>query len=175
MTCFDLDTLQQIFIYAKKRTCKDEDNFKKRKQTNKQKIFFDIFLGKVGEFFVYDFFTTEKNFIISQLPDLKLYEKSQKSFAADLVIIGHKEKQLGKNIRLQVKTISWESQQLYGKSFLVEKVDPIIKSQDENYFFVVVLQKQDLSFEAPRLLAVKDVKYRNPVRNLPSKLAVYLD
>lgn len=104
--------------------------YSRRKQTNVSLIKSQIYEGKLAEFAVCDYFNK-----FTQLqcgaPDLNIYEKGQKSFAADLVLKN------GTNVH--VKSQNLESVKRYGKSWICQKNDPLVKNPSPHDMVVFCL------------------------------------
>lgn len=98
------------------------DEYKRRGQSDKNKIISDIYNGKVAEFMVYNFFISKGKSLSS--PDLNIYQRGMKSFDADLVI---------GDVNIHVK--SHISNEIYPVSWMFQKNDPL---QGRDYLCLVV-------------------------------------
>ena len=91
--------------------------YKLRGEQNKAKMIEDIMIGTMGEFGVYAHLKN-KGIEVSE-PDLKIYEKRKKTFAADLS---------NEEIDIAVKSQSQSSIRKYGVSFLFQRSDKLVSS-----------------------------------------------
>jgi hypothetical protein len=107
--------------------------YKARGQTNPYKITQDIYTGKVAEIGVHTYL---KGLGLKPAPvDFEIYAAKQKSFAADIVATG-------KNFH--VKSQTSESAEKYGKSYLLQKRDPLLrKAASMTEIFVPTLVYED--------------------------------
>ena len=81
-----------------------------RGENKKEKIVYDIIVGKLAELAVTKFLKCSK-------PDFTIYERRKKSYSPDL--------RLG-NLRIHVKGQSEESVKRYGHSWLFQRSDQIV-------------------------------------------------
>jgi hypothetical protein len=104
------------------------DEYSRRNQNRVHKILNDIIIGKIAEFGVYKYLS-EKHKL--EEPDLKIYEKNNKSFDADLKIVGYD---------IHVKSQSIEQSERYGVSWSFQKQDKLINNptQKDVIFLCVV-------------------------------------
>lgn len=160
--------------FAKKCYETNKDEYSRRNQSNSDIVIHQIAQGKYAEFLA-THYLTEKGYSILNPPDLKIYPASEKSFAED--ILAEKNE---KEYRIHVKSISHESAEKYGTSWLFQKKDPLIKNPTtDDYMLFIRLGEQnddckDICMVAagnvipflkePRLDYLKD-----------NKVAVYLD
>ena len=145
------------------------DHYKKRGQSNPEKIKEDIFIGKTGELVVHKLYQ-EQDFELS-LPDFNIYTKKKKSFAADLI---------GPKRNIHVKTQSMDSINKYGKSWILQKEDKIFKKYDE-FDRIVLCMSNGETVTILAILAFSDlIKYKcieKPKLDwlAKTKVAIYLD
>ena len=83
-----------------------------RGETNREKIAYDIIVGKMAEIGVHKFLKCSK-------PDFTIYERKKKSYSPDL--------KLG-NLRIHVKGQSEESVSRYGHSWLFQRSDQVVRN-----------------------------------------------
>jgi hypothetical protein len=119
------DIIKMCKHFAEKCVITNIDEYKKRNQSDIDKIKNDIQIGKMAEFAVYYILLNAgKNNIT--LPDLNIYNKSKKSFDADLI---------NENKKIHIKSQTKESADAFGESWLFQKVDPIvINASDDDHF-----------------------------------------
>jgi hypothetical protein len=89
------------------------DEYSRRNQNRVHKILNDIIIGKVAEFGVYKYLSQKHKL---EEPDLKIYDKNNKSFDADLKIVGYD---------IHVKSQSIEQAEKYGVSWSFQKEDQL--------------------------------------------------
>ena len=97
------------------------DEYNNRKQFNRQKIWNDIFYGKLAEWGVY-FIYLKRNRLSITTPDMKIYSGSYKSFDADLNWNLYK---------LHIKSQTKKSERNYGTSWIFQSNDPLFKKSKE--------------------------------------------
>ena len=94
----------------------------------------DLINGAMGELAVYKLCKKSGKEITK--PDFTIYDTKQKSFDADL--------RLGERKRLHVKSQGLESVKRYGKSWLLQRHDPLFKdSTGYNHFLVTCVVDED--------------------------------
>ena len=130
--------------------------------------------GKIAEFCNY-FSLREAGYILECEPDLKIQTGSNKSYDSDLVVLGKNNILYEEKKYVHVKSISLDTYNKYGASFLVESNDPITINPKPNHYFSVMLQESFLVYKFHRWLNSCDVEYKAPrLKQLISKKAVYL-
>ena len=97
------------------------DEYSRRGQFNRQKIWNDIFYGKLAEWGVY-FIYLKRNRLSVTTPDMKIYKGSRKSFDADLNWNLYK---------LHIKSQTSKSEKSYGTSWIFQSSDPLFKKSKE--------------------------------------------
>jgi hypothetical protein len=135
------------------------DCYKRRNQTNIEKIIKDIYYGKLAEFMVY-------NFLISKgkkpsVPDVTIYDKKRKSFDADIIS--------GKN-NIHVKCHKVNN--LFAISWMFQKTDPLIINGQDNDFLALVVLDEDESYMY--LENIKNVIFGLPMKESLRKTKVCL-
>jgi hypothetical protein len=93
----------------------------------------DLICGAMGELAVYKL--CKKHGKEVSKPDFEIYDTKSKSFDADL--------RLDKKKRLHVKSQSLESVKRYGKSWLMQRHDPIFKGTGYNHYMVCCVVDED--------------------------------
>ena len=96
------------------------DAYARRNQKRIHKILNDIIIGKIAEFGVHKYLMTKNHL---NEPDLKVYNKNEKSFDADLKFL---------NYNIHVKSQSIEQSEKYGISWSFQKQDKLITDPDNN-------------------------------------------
>jgi len=159
----DFDLLNEISEYSKTHVESSKEYYAGRNQSHDY-IFRQILNGKIAEFSAY-YYLKAKGYKLSP-PDLKHYDNHEKSHSADLIA--------NNKTHLHVKSITKDSLDKYGVSFLVEKNDPQVKNPTEDNFYVICIQENFLHYRVHSFIASKDVKWKPPInRNLVTKLAYY--
>ena len=163
LTVIDFDLLNEISEYTRTHVESSKEFYAGRNQSHDY-IFNQILNGKIAEFSAY-YFLKEKGYKLNP-PDLKHYENFEKSHSADLIV--------NNKTHIHVKSITKDSLEKYGVSFLVEKNDPQVKHPTENNFYMILIQDNFLHYKLHSFVASKNIKWENPInRNLKTKLAYY--
>tara|TARA_R110002153_G_scaffold75413_3_gene195118 strand:+ start:3494 stop:4012 length:519 start_codon:yes stop_codon:yes gene_type:complete len=97
--------------FANKQLKTSADLYAYRGEAKKEKMVYDIIVGKLAELGVTKYLKCSK-------PDFTIYERKKKSYSADL--------RLG-NLRVHVKGQSEESVARYGHSWLFQRTDGIVR------------------------------------------------
>jgi hypothetical protein len=92
------------------------DEYSQRKQSDKAKVWNDIFYGKLAEWGVY-FIYLERGRSNINPPDMNIYDFRKKSFDADL--------KYGL-FNLHIKSQTYESAERYGDSWMFQAKDPLL-------------------------------------------------
>lgn len=92
------------------------------------KIREDIIIGKLGEVAAYKYLK-KRGYDVNK-PDFSIYERANKSFAADLVTA------CGKSVH--VKAQGFDSMMRYGASWLLQKTDSLTYLPDEEEYILMV-------------------------------------
>ena len=157
------------------------DAYTRRNQSNPAKIEKDIRNGKLGEEFAYQYLSSKLSHLTQ--PDYNIYDKSNKSWDADLK---------SDYIKIAVKSQNIDQSSIYGKSWIFQNregqnydVDKaIFQCQDENYYVVFVSLNTNQSKQNGMIEAIVKVKwlldnnlFREPVEQhlKTNKKAVYLE
>jgi len=98
--------------FANKQLKTSADLYAYRGEAKKEKMVYDIIVGKLAELGVTKYLKCSK-------PDFTIYERKKKSYSADL--------RLG-NLRIHVKGQSEESVSRYGHSWLFQRTDGIVRN-----------------------------------------------
>lgn len=163
LTVIDFDLLNEISEYARTHVESSKEFYAGRNQSHDY-IFNQILNGKIAEFSAY-YFLKEKGYSLSP-PDLKHYEQHEKSHSADLVI--------NNKTHLHVKSITKDSLDKYGVSFLVEKNDSQVRRPTDNNFYMILIQENFLHYRVHRFIPSKSIVWKSPInRKLITKLAYY--
>ncbi len=155
--------------FANQRMGGSADLYKKRGEMNQSKIYQDILNGAIAEWAAFRYLTA-KGFTVSK-PDMTIYEKKNKSYAADLE---------GDDLRFHVKAQSKESAAKYGLSWLLQKTDKLLKEPALNEYFVFA-EVDGSKVEIKGVIQASDIVERELVgqpkvpRYQHSKLALYFD
>jgi hypothetical protein len=159
----DFDLLNEISEYAKAHVESSKKHYADRNQSHNY-IFHQVLNGKIAEFSLY-YYLKEKNYKLAP-PDLKHYAENKKSHSADLVV--------NNKTHLHVKSITQDSLEKYGISFLVEKNDPETINPSDDNFYVIMKQVSFLVYEPHSFVASKSISWKAPInRKLVTKLAYY--
>ncbi len=105
------DIYNKCSQFAKDSVGTSADKYAKRNQNNISKITNDIICGKVAEQYVYE--TLKEIYPNLSQPDYNVYEKKLKNFSADL-----SDESIP--IKIGVKSQNFDSEQLYGCSFVFQ-------------------------------------------------------
>lgn len=153
------------YNFANESAKSSQANYKQRNQSNLSKIKNDIFLGKVAEYSIYNYYVS-KGFKITA-PDIQIYQAKNKSFDADLTIID-------KNQNIHVKSHFIKSP--FPPSWVFQKTDPLVTNPSPEDIIIMsiinVIGEGDAIIEYACNL--KD-KYKPLLKeSLQSKTAIYL-
>jgi hypothetical protein len=159
------ETYERCKEFAEKRIDMSKSLYAYRGEQNKQKMIEDIIIGSMGEFGVFEYLKSKK--IEVSLPDLTIYENKRKSFSADMQNDVH---------CFHVKSQTQNSISRYGHSWLFQRSDKIISSQDEKDI-IVLTSVNELEVTIHATIYAKDMiwseckvpYYRH------TKVAIYLD
>lgn len=127
------------------------DKYHRRKQSDPIKIYNDILIGKVAEFFVF------LNVSGCSYPDLKVYASADKSFDADLV----KDK-----YKIHVKSCRKDS--AFEHSWVFQPEDDLVANPSR--YDVLALCIVDGGNVECMTIPAKEVEYKDPVKNLNKKV-----
>lgn len=152
------------------------DEYSKRSQKNVEKIWNDIFYGKLAEWGVY-FIYLERGITNIDPPDMKIYNSWNKSFDPDL--------RYGL-FNLHIKSQTFESAHRYGDSWIFQSKDPLFESSSEYDIMIgcrVTLDKTNGDFIEGAYIEIKLEKDFNSLafgktklsKFSENKIAVYLE
>ena len=119
----DAETYQKCRKFAEDRLALSANLYKRRGEHNEAKISDDILIGTLGEFGVYKYLT-EKGILVSE-PDLKIYEKRNKTFASDL---------RNETLDIAVKSQAPSSIKRYGASWLFQRSDKLVSAPNDRSY-----------------------------------------
>ena len=130
--------MKKINKFAADRLADSSGLYKSRGESRVDKIVEDIVVGTMGEFAVYK--VIKALGLKCSKPDLTIYEKSKKSFKADL---------FSDNFNIHVKSQSTASAEKYDYSWLCQRSDSLYKKPGETDIFAfccVDLDSQTVTF-----------------------------
>ncbi len=147
-----------------------KDIYTYRGEHRLSKIREDIIVGKLGEVAAYKYLRA-RGYECNK-PDFTIYERLNKSFAADLIT------NCGKNVH--VKAQGFDSMMRYGASWLLQKSDKLTKSPDCNDFILMVslngLEANVLGVVSAQDMSTNDLFQEPRVsRYAYTKKAIYFD
>lgn len=157
----------QCIDFAKRCLETSAPHYKKRKQSNKEKIFVDIAVGKAAEFGFCKFL--KENGIQCSEPDTQIYYGSRKNYAADISV---------SDLKFHVKSFLATRSSQYGESWMFQKKDPMLINKYSNHYLVLCSVYDlmvDIYCVVPCNIAAQH--YKEPVLDKlkAGKRAVYLD
>lgn len=130
------------------------DTYANRKQDDFYKVFEDLVIGKVCEFFVF-------NQLNTSYPDLKVYASKDKSFDADLV---------KDEFNIHVKSCRYKSN--FPVSWVFQPNDELVTSPGkEDVLALCTFDKGDINCVT---ISAKKVKYGEPIKKGLKKKIIYL-
>ena len=101
--------------------CKDSDLYQKRGGFKRE----DVLAGAMAEVAVYTFLRS-KGIKVGK-PDFSLYDAGSKSYEADLSF---------ENKKFHVKGQTYQSSQRYGRSWLMQKNDPLVRCKEDKKIII---------------------------------------
>ena len=117
--------------FASKSIITHINTYKERKQWDKDKLWSDVVHGKCGEFVTHKFLS-DKFDILTEPPDLKVYENKYKSFDHDLV---------HPNYNFHVKTQNSLSSKMFSLSWMFNLRDQtVFRTYDKEKDYAVFLE-----------------------------------
>ena len=152
------------YNFANESANSSASKYKQRKQSNISKIKNDIFIGKVAEYSVYNYYMS-KGFKVTP-PDVKIYHAKNKSYDADLKI-------LDKDYQIHVKSHFVKS--LFPPSWVFQKIDPLVTNPSPKDVVVLCMINSQGEGEAiiEKATSLPD-KYKPLLKqSLQSKTAIY--
>jgi len=168
------DLFKEIEHYAKRHVESSLEHYKSRNQ-NQETMFINCLRGKIAEWECF-FSMKKEGYILKEKPDMLIYSGSNKSYDADLVCIGKNNSIYEIARHIHVKSISQETNQRIGASFLVQKNDPLVIHPKDNHYYSVLLQQSLTQYTFHTWLKSTETTYSEPkAKHLAkTKLAVYL-
>lgn len=168
----DYDLFKSIENYARLHTESSAELYQARNE-NKDRIFYNILRGKIAEFCCY-YSMKNAGYILEAPPDLVIYSQHKKSHNADLICIGKDDIFYDIKRYIHIKSVSRETYDKIGASFLVENNNPLIKNPKENHYYSLLLQHSLTHYTFIKWLCSTEARYEAPKnKNLTTKLAVY--
>lgn len=131
--------------FAHERIGMSANLYKHRGEKNVSKMIDDIIVGTMGEWGGYEFL--KYHGVKTSKPDMRIYEKKKKSFAADLISDDH---------LFHLKSQNEISRKRYGPSWLLQRRDKVVAEPKDNEFFILTCVK-DLEVEILACIQIKDI------------------
>lgn len=155
--------LRHCYLFADQHAKSSRDLYSQRNQ-NTSNLTEKIYKSKIAEWVVYKHLRACG--YSCTYPDHKIYDSKDKSYDADLYC--HT-----KNTHIHVKSISKESADRYGLSWILESNDPIINKPQANHWFALVQIDDVNSIRIIGWLNSTVAQYKPTKLNHPTKLAIY--
>lgn len=155
------ELLADCFEFSHKVIPTNKSLYSKRNQ-NSDNLFHLITRSKLCEWYVY--YIIKSSGRQCTKPDMQIYQDYKKSYDADLVS--------GSN-NIHVKSVSQESVNRYGLSWVMQCNDPVVNNPQENDFFALVVFQDYENVKFIGWLPAKRAIYQNTALNHSSKLAIY--
>ena len=170
----DYDLLKDIERYSNEHVETSKEAYAKRNQSI-EKLFINIFNGKVAEWCNY-FSLIEGSYIVEKPPCMRIFTGGNKSYDADIVILGKNKELFSEPKFVHVKSLSIKTFESMGISVLLQKNDPIVINPKSNHYISIMLQKSLLVYEFSKWVNSTEAIYSKPrARHLSStKVAIYL-
>lgn len=132
------------------------DEYSRRQQTNFTKIFQDIVSGKVSEFGIHKWLK-EKKGIVTNPPDISIYNANDKSFEADLI---------SKSYKFHIKSQTVEQSKIYSESWSFDVKDPLTYNPDNNDIIIFCVI-DDLTIYIKKMTSAKNIipYYEKPIKS----------
>jgi hypothetical protein len=143
------------------------DEYSRRNQFDKDKIIFDITTGKIAEYGVC-LFLKKMNIGVTK-PDIKIYDKNNKSFDADLKT---------EKYNIHIKSQDYNQSIKFGESWMFQKRDKLTTSPSENDLIAFCIVKGNQVYLKKMIQAIKILdKYKAPKKESlrDSKVTIYYD
>lgn len=115
------DQIRECYSFAEASYSSSLDKYSRRNQSNHDKIKNDIYLGKVAEYAMYNYYVS-RGFKVS-VPDVEVYDARGKSFDADLTLYSDMD------YKIHVKSHFIGS--VFPTSWVFQKEDPLVKHPKE--------------------------------------------
>lgn len=158
--------------FALKSVDSNAGHYRTRQQFNREKIMFDIFVGKASEIGVSKILREQLGLSVST-PDFGVYEAKHKNYNADLTFKTNEGSAVG---GIHVKSQHSNSAARFGLSWCFQKTDPLILSPEKlDYLVLCVLNSPD-EVEVKGILKAKSAKgiYAEPVKEALRKTKTVL-
>jgi hypothetical protein len=110
--------------FAVKRVTGSSDLYALRGEPRKEKMVHDILVGALGEWAIEEHLTS-LGYECTK-PDMKIYDKANKSFDADLFV---------DDVEIHVKSQGMASVKRYGNSWLLQRYDKIVAEPRDDQLF----------------------------------------
>lgn len=163
---------KNIETYARLHAESSASHYQSRNQ-NTEKLFENCFRGKVAEWCNYHSLI-DAGYIIEKPPCMIIFEQSEKSYDADLVILGKGKEIFDHKRYVHIKAVSLDSFKKFGASFLVENLDKLVHSPGKHHFISVMLQQDLINYKFYKWLDATQVRWGKPIlKHLNSKSAWY--
>lgn len=159
--------------FAEKCYDTNKDEYARRNQDNRDKIVWDITIGKMAEIAVYFFLRDEKKVECSQ-PDFLIYAAKKKNYGADLTFTGKD----GVLYDLHVKSQDKQQGERFGKSWMFQKKDTLTHAPKENEMICLcTIDNNEVHIDYMRKAAKFIGVYSEPKaeRLRESKTAIYAE
>ncbi len=148
------EDIEKIDEFVEKSIVTHISHYRKRNQTDIQKIKNDIYNGKLAEFGVYYLY---KDRMKITYPDINVYHTSKKSFDSDFII--------NDSIHLHVKSQHIMISKKFGLSWSFQKEDSLTYSPNENDWIIFVLVEDYNRIRIIKRCKASDLKnkYKEPL------------
>lgn len=161
------DQLQGCYSFAEASYSSSLDKYSRRNQSNCNKIKNDIYLGKVAEYAMYNYYVS-RGFKVS-VPDVQVYDAKSKSFDADLTLYSDME------YKIHVKSHFIGS--VFPTSWVFQKEDPLVIHPKE--YDIIALCNIDSIGQGncviDRALNMRELYRPLMKKSLTSKTSIYLE
>lgn len=154
--------------FAKESADSSYDEYLKRNQPDKKKHIRDIYIGKLAEYMVYNYYQNKD--INVTPPDIMIYDKKKKSYDADLAIINDSQ------IVTKIHVKSHITNNLTDVSWVFQRnTDPLINNPLPNDYLALCVFDEIKKEYYMYIVNIFDVKFSEMVlehlRN--NKIAIY--
>ena len=155
--------------FADQRIGGSENLYRQRGELNRDKMWYDIYIGTLAEFAVYKQLTKIASNVTK--PDLEIYSARNKSYSADLVC---------DDLFVHVKSQGIKSAEAYGSSWLFSKGDKLFSEDNPEDILVFCIVHDDETVEIKHSISAYDIVKADLLaepkvyRYKFSKIAIYL-
>lgn len=151
---------KQCNLFSKYSVYSSLEEYKKRNQTNKDKIISDIYYGKVSEFLVYNYLVFKGKKLAS--PDLNIYLGNNKSYDADLIL---------DNAKIHVKSHVINGN--FPVSWVFQKNDPLLSHPNSDDYLALVVINKGINYMY--LKKISEVTFSPPMKESlrTTKMCIY--